>query len=43
MLESEWTPAPAKQLYTDAFSTLGYGVYWQGHWFNSKWTTNQQE
>ena len=42
MLESEWTPAPAMQLYTDASSTLGYGAYWQGHWFNSKWATNQQ-
>jgi len=31
MLESEWTPAPAMQLYTDASSTLGYGAYWQGH------------
>jgi len=43
MLESEWTPAPAMQLYMDASSTLGYGAYWQGHWFKSKWTTNQQE
>jgi len=43
MLESEWTPPPVMQLYTDASSTLGYGAYWQGHWFNSKWRTNQQE
>jgi len=42
MLDSEWTLAPAMQLYMDASSTLGYGAYWQEHWLNGKWTTNQQ-
>lgn len=25
------------ELFTDASSTLGFGGYFQGHWFNSKW------
>lgn len=25
------------KLFTDASSTLGFGGYFQGHWFNSKW------
>ena len=31
-LNHEWLPSPQFQLHTDA-SQLGYGCYWQGHWF----------
>ena len=36
-LEPNWTPAPELQLFTDAASTLGFGVYWNGAWFSQPW------
>ena len=39
-LQSDWTPAPDMELFTDA-SNLGYGVYWAGQWFNHHWSSDQ--
>jgi hypothetical protein len=36
-LESSVTEAEELQLYTDAASTIGFGGYFQGHWFQGKW------
>ena len=42
ILQTEWTPAPDMQLYTDA-SDLGYGGYWAGHWFGLPWPTHLRQ
>ena len=39
-LQSDWTPAPDMELFTDA-SNLGYGAYWAGRWFNHHWCSDQ--
>ena len=36
-LEPDWTPADEFQLFTDAAGTLGYGAFWNGHWFSEPW------
>ena len=36
-LEPNWTPADEFQLFTDAAGTLGYGAFWNGHWFSEPW------
>lgn len=41
ILEHQWTPSPAFQLFTDA-SDHGYGAYWRGHWFCSTWSKQQR-
>jgi hypothetical protein len=33
----ERTPANSMQLYTDASSTLGFGGFFNGHWFCDRW------
>jgi hypothetical protein len=35
--EIKKTPADSMHLYTDASSTIGFGGYFQGHWFCDKW------
>ncbi len=37
LLESEWSFAPQMHLYTDA-SNIGFGLFWDGRWFNSTWS-----
>ena len=39
-LQSDWTPAPDMELFTDA-SNVGYGAYWAGQWFNDHWSAEQ--
>ena len=36
-LESSTTPAPDLELFTDAASTLGFGVFFRGKWFQGRW------
>ena len=36
-LDDSITPAPDFDLYTDASSTLGYGGYFDGKWFQGEW------
>ena len=36
-LESSTTPAPDLELYTDAASTIGFGGFLQGKWFQGHW------
>ena len=40
VLETDWSPAPDMQLFTDA-SNVGYGAFWAGEWFNAHWTPSQ--
>ena len=35
------TEAPDLQLFTDASGALGYGAYFQGHWFRGDWAPEQ--
>ena len=39
-LEPDWTPAHEFQLFTDAAGSLGYGAFWNGHWFSKPWPAN---
>ena len=41
-LEDQLTSAPDLEIYTDAAGSVGYGGYFQGHWFNGVWTKEQQ-
>ena len=41
-LEDQLTSAPDFEIYTDAAGSVGYGGYFQGHWFNGVWTKEQQ-
>ena len=41
-LEDQLISAPDFKIYTDATGSLGYGGYFQGHWFNGVWTKEQQ-
>ena len=41
-LEDQLTAAPDFQLFTNATGALGYGVYFQGHWFCGAWTEEQK-
>ena len=36
-----WTKSPEFQLFTDASGLLGFGIYYQGHWLNGRWTSEQ--
>ena len=36
-LESSTTPSPDLELYTDAASTIGFGGFFQGKWFQGHW------
>ena len=42
ILEDQLTSAPELEIYTDAAGSVGYGGYFQGHWFNGVWTKEQQ-
>ena len=37
----EWSPPPDFQLSSDASGCLGYGVFFNGHWFNGLWSPVQ--
>ena len=37
LLESSTTPTPDLELYTDAASSVGFGGYFQGKWFQGHW------
>ena len=41
-LEDQLTAAPDFQLFTDAAGAVGYGAYFQGHWFCGAWTEEQK-
>ena len=36
-LDSALTPTPDLELYTDAASTVGFGAFFRGKWFQGKW------
>lgn len=36
-LDATVTPTPVFELYTDAASTVGFGGYFKGPWFEGKW------
>ena len=36
-LDSSSTPTPDLELYTDAASSVGFGGFLQGHWFQGRW------
>ena len=40
-LSPPWTPAPDMHLYTDSSSSLGFGAYCHGRWFNGEWDEEQ--
>ena len=40
-LWSEWSPPPDFQLSSDASGSLGYGAFFNGHWFNGAWSPVQ--
>ncbi len=39
-LDPAWTPTPDMQLFTDAFSLVGLGAYWDGQWLQMRWPTS---
>ncbi len=39
-LEPTWSHSPDMRLFTDASSTIGFGIYWCGHWSNHRWSHN---
>ena len=41
-LEDQLTSAPDLEIYRDAAGSVGYGGYFQGHWFNGVWTKEKQ-
>lgn len=41
-LEGSATPASDMELYTDASSTIGFGGYYQGAWFQGHWPSDLQ-
>lgn len=38
LLEVDWTTTDAVDLFTDAFVTLGSAGYFNGRWFQSRWS-----
>ena len=40
-LESEQTPSPSLQLFTDAAGSIGFGGYLAGQWFHGHWLPEQ--
>ena len=38
-LDPTWTHSPEMNLFTDASSEIGYGAFWNGHWFQQKWSS----
>lgn len=42
-LDVSCTAAPDLTLYTDASGTLGFGGYYQGHWFQDHWPPDLEE
>ena len=41
-LEDQLNSGPDFEIYTDATGSVGYGCYFQGHWFNRVWTEERQ-
>ena len=41
-MEDQLTSAPDFEIYTDAAGAVGYGGYFQGHWFNGVWIKAEQ-
>ena len=41
-LESEQTPSPSLQLFTDAAGSTGFGGYLAGQWFHGHWLPEQE-
>ena len=40
-LTPAWAPLPNFQVSSDAAGSLGYGAFFQGHWFAGSWSTAQ--
>ena len=40
LMSPKWLPSSALRLFTDSSGTIGYGAYFQGHWFNGKWPSH---
>ena len=40
-LDRYLTAGPDLVLFTDASEVLGYGAYFQGHWFRGDWASEQ--
>ena len=38
----EWAPIPDLSLASDASGSKGFGVYYNGEWFNGSWSASQQ-
>ena len=36
-----WTPAPDIHLFTDSSGGVGFGAFYQGEWFNGRWSAVQ--
>ena len=41
-LDPTWSHSPEMDLYTDASSEIGFGAYWEGHWFQQTWSPINQ-
>ena len=42
LLDSTVTPSPDMELFTDAASTVGFGGYFNGKWFQGRWPTHME-
>ena len=37
LMSPRWLPNSVLRLFTDSSGSIGYGAYFQGHWFNGRW------
>ena len=38
-----WTKSPDLALFTDASGSLGYGIFYMGHWISEPWPPQLQD
>ena len=41
--EPHWTKSPDLELFTDASGSLGYGIFYMGHWISKPWPPQLQD
>ena len=41
--EPHWTKSPDLELFTDASGSLGYGIFFMGHWISEPWPPQLQD
>ena len=41
-LDTSVTPTPAFELFTDTASTVGFGGFFDGQWFQDRWPSHMQ-